>query len=88
MTDNIQQGYHITEIEKGVYGEASKIKEEVDEFLDAECQGAKLMALHELSDLYGAMAAYLRKYYPTFTMEDLEIMSSITKRAFESSHRK
>ena len=29
-------GYHVKEIQRGTYGELSKIKEEVDEALDAE----------------------------------------------------
>ena len=48
-------GYHLRKIAKGSPGEASKIKEELEEFLDAVDQGVKIMALVELSDLYGAI---------------------------------
>lgn len=36
--------YHVKEIPRGVYGEISKIVEEVQELQDAEEQGARLMA--------------------------------------------
>ena len=45
------------------------------------------MALQELSDLVGAIKAYLENYVPTIELEDLETMARITKRAFESGHR-
>jgi hypothetical protein len=80
-------GYHINKPVKGVYGEASKIKEELEELMDALDQDAKLMALQELSDMYGAMSAFLKKHYSGFTMKDLEKMSDITKRAFENGER-
>lgn len=80
-------GYHLAKIEKGQYGEASKIKEEAEELIDSIAQGSKLMALQECSDLYGAIRAYLAKYHPTITMSDLEKMSDITKRAFENGYR-
>lgn len=78
-------GYHLTEIAKGVFGELSKIQEEVDEIRDAESQNNKIMVGLELSDLYGAIKAYASKY--NLTMEDLEIMSKATERAFQSGHR-
>lgn len=43
--------YHIRKIRRGKFGEASKIREELDEFIDACEQGCKLMALQELSDI-------------------------------------
>ena len=45
------------------------------------------MALVELSDLIGAINLYLEKHFPNMTMADLEKMSAITRRAFESGHR-
>lgn len=81
------KGYHITDIPKGVLGEASKIVEEAQEFADACLQKSNIMALVELSDLYGAMEHYLNKHHPTVTMADLETMASITKRAFDSGQR-
>lgn len=80
-------GYHLIDIPRGTYGELSKIKEEVAEIEDSVTQGCKIMELVELSDLYGAMEGYLTKYHPGTTMEDLRIMSSITKRAFRSGAR-
>jgi hypothetical protein len=45
------------------------------------------MALLELSDLVGAIQAYLEKNHPDFLLKDLEIMSSITRRVFKNGHR-
>jgi len=81
-------GYHITEIQKGVCGESSKILEEVHELIDAEAQGCRIMALVELSDLIGAIELYLKKHYPGMCLSDLGIMSLITQRAFRSGARK
>lgn len=80
-------GYHLKPISKGILGQASKIQEELDELLDAEQQGSKLMVLIELSDLYGAIEEYLIKHHPELSMEDLRIMSDITKRVFQNGRR-
>lgn len=80
-------GYHLQEIEKGVLGEASKIKEEIDEFMDAESQGVSLMSLIELSDVYGAITAFLEQHHPSISMNDLAEMSRVTQRAFQNGHR-
>lgn len=80
--------YHITKIEPGVYGEASKIREEFEEFMDAsETQGCKVMELVELSDMIGAIEAYVKLKY-NMNLNDLIQMSNVTKRAFNSGHRK
>jgi hypothetical protein len=50
--------WHERPILKGVYGQLSKIQEELDEARDAEEQGLYIMLLIELSDLYGALAGY------------------------------
>ena len=82
-------GYHLKEIKRGVYGELSKIREEVDEMEDAAEQGNKLMVLIELSDLVGAIKGYLEKEYgDQMNLDDLVIMALATKRAFESGARK
>lgn len=81
-------GYHIQPIPEGIPGELSKLLEEVYEALDAEAQGSRIMLLVELSDLYGAIQLYMEKYFPGMTMQDLRIMSDITRRAFETGHRK
>lgn len=80
-------GYHMTEIEKGVLGEASKVLEETNEFVDAAAQGVSIMALVELSDLVGAIEAYLAKHHPSMSLDDLRAMSFVTKRAFENGRR-
>ena len=80
-------GYHLKEIKKGTIGEISKIKEEIEELEDAINQDAKIMALVELSDLYGSIELYLEKHFPNIKMEDLKKMSMITQRAFKNGRR-
>lgn len=80
-------GYHLSHIPKGQIGESSKLLEEILELQDAEKQGCRIMALVELSDLYGAMVLYLEKYYSDISMEDLRKMSEITQRVFINGHR-
>ena len=80
-------GYHLTEIPRGVYGEISKIQEELEELKDAKEQSNKIMELVELSDLVGAISGYMKKYHPGFDIHDLLIMSLATKRAFEDGTR-
>jgi len=79
-------GYHLTKIQKGKLGEISKIQEELDELKDAESQHCKLMMLVELSDLYGAIEAFLNKF-PGISMNDLADMHFITKRAFQNGRQ-
>ena len=88
IKDLFMAGYHLRQIDKGILGEISKIREETDELQDAVAQGCTIMALVELSDLYGAIDHYLKKHHPGTTMEDLKIMSYITSRAFLSGRRK
>lgn len=80
-------GYHVHAIPRGEVGELSKVYEEILEALDADAQGASIMALVELSDLVGALKAYLARHHPSMTLEDLEKFSSITSRAFTSGRR-
>lgn len=80
-------GYHVRKIVKGKIGEASKILEEATEFMDAVEQNVSLMALQELSDLYGAIDAYLKTNYPSISMEDLALMARITERVFQNGFR-
>lgn len=80
-------GYHIAEIEKGKLGEISKIREEVDELIDASAQNARIMELVELSDLVGAIEAYMGNHHPSYSFDDLRIMSAITSRAFKNGAR-
>ena len=80
-------GYHVAAIPRGEWGEASKVAEEAAEFMDAVAQGARIMELVELSDLFGAMEGYLARHHPGMAMVDLAAMSAITGRAFGSGHR-
>jgi NTP pyrophosphatase (non-canonical NTP hydrolase) len=80
-------GYHLKPIEKGVLGEASKVQEEVEEFMDAVEQGVSIMALVELADLMGAVIAYLAKHHPNMTLQDLLAMNEVTARAFRNGKR-
>ena len=88
MTAIIYPGYHLTPITKGTLGEVSKIQEEFEEFLDATKQDNPLMQLQELSDMIGAIEAWLSNMHPTIGLEDLIKMHDATKRAFVNGHRK
>jgi len=61
--------FHTKEIQKGIYGELSKIKEELEEAYDAESQNQDLMLLIELSDIIGAVEGVSKRY--GFTLEQL-----------------
>ena len=87
VKDDYKPGYHLTKIERGVVGQSSKILEEVRELMDAERQGCTVMALVELSDLIGAVEAYLRFHSPSVSVHDLMRMAAITRRAFENGYR-
>jgi phosphoribosyl-ATP pyrophosphohydrolase len=78
-------GYHTVPIQKGTLGEISKILEEFSEFCDACNQGSRIMQLIELSDLLGAIEAYLASM--NLHLGDLDVMKNITKRAFENGAR-
>lgn len=80
-------GYHINKINKGILGEFSKVQEEWEELMDARQQGGKVLELCELSDLYGAIDAYLRSEY-TMTIDDIKTMSDMTVSAFREGSRK
>lgn len=78
--------YHKREVIKGVYGKFSKIQEELDEALEATEQGCKILELVELSDLYGAIEAYVENEH-NISMNDLKQMSDLTKKAFREGAR-
>lgn len=80
-------GYHLQDIPKGQLGEISKIEEELLELKDAHEQRSKIMELVELSDMLGAVALYLEKHHAGTSINDLQIFSAITRRAFENGHR-
>lgn len=79
-------GYHTVEIQKGVLGEISKIREELEELEDAERQGIKIMSMCELADLFGAIRAFALKKYG-LKMRDLHDMAKATRNAFEQGYR-
>ena len=81
----IKPGYHIAPIKKGVFGESSKMREELDELIDAESQGCKLMVMIEAADLYGALREFVERR--GYTMEDIVQLADITARAFKSGAR-
>jgi len=80
-------GYHLKTIQKGELGEPSKIREELEEFLDATDQKVSIMALVELADMVGSVEAYLAKHHPSIGLDDLKAMSDVTKRAFINGRR-
>ena len=79
-------GYHKKEIQKGVLGEFSKIKEEFDELSDAFEQEDKILQLCELTDLVGAIESYVENKF-NLTLEDLVTFSNKTKSAFKEKKR-
>lgn len=80
-------GYHLRPIIiEGVFGETSKIKEELDELEEALEQDNKILALVEIADLYGALEAVAEKL--GVTMDDVKKMSAATKRSFLEGERK
>lgn len=78
-------GYHKREIQKGVIGELSKIKEEFDELIDAAEQNNKVLIICELTDLIGAIEEYAKKF--NLTLDDLKDFSDLTKSAFKEGKR-
>ncbi len=78
-------GYHITTIQKGELGSWTKIREEFEEFQDAVNQRNDIMALLELSDMIGAIEAYVKSY--NLSLDDLITMSKATQRAFLNGGR-
>lgn len=79
-------GYHLRKIEKRQVGTIEKILEEVEEYQDAMEQGCEIMALVELSDIYGALQLVVERHNKT--MDDLKAMATVTRRAFEDGSRK
>ena len=79
-------GYHLRTINKGKLGETSKIREELEELEDALEQQNRIMALIELSDLYGALE--LVAINLGTNIEELSIMSKATMKAFREGSRK
>ena len=79
-------GYHRRQIARGIFGETSKIREELEELEDAEEQGVRVMGGCELADLYGALEARARR--EGLSMEDLAKMSALTAHVFKTGYRR
>lgn len=79
-------GYHTKEIERGVIGEFSKIREEFLEAEDAFEQDNKIMLLVELSDLLGAIEEYCLRTH-NISIDSILKMKDATKRAFTDGTR-
>lgn len=80
-------GYHKREIPtRGVFGKTSKVREELEELEEAIEQGCKILALCEMSDLYGALEGVAETY--GVTMTDIAQMSALTKSAFLDGTRR
>lgn len=79
--------YHLKKIEKGVYGDVSKIREEFEELNDAIEQKNTIMVMCELADLVGAIEGYA-EIVCGISLHDIIIMKNATKRAFTTGHRK
>jgi hypothetical protein len=80
-------GYHKSKIEKGKFGEFSKIVEEYLELEDAVSQEVKVLIICELCDLVGAIEAYANEAY-NLSLNDLIKMKNLTKEAFKEGKRK
>lgn len=79
-------GYHNREIQKGVFGEFSKIYEEYEELLDALQQRCKILVLVEISDLLGAINGYLEKFNLSIN-NNFKYDENYTPLAIESNER-
>lgn len=77
--------YHKLSIHKHNHKSPFKLQEEVLEYLDAISSNNKIMAIQELSDLYGCLENEISKF--GLTIEDLKIMSDTTKQVFEKGTR-
>lgn len=78
-------GYHTREIEKGVLGEFSKIREEFEELEDAVLQKDSILTLCELSDMVGAIEEFLKRW--NMDLATLKTFSDKTKSAFKENKR-
>ena len=75
-------GYHVNVIDKGVYGQFSKVAEEFQEVQDAWEQKCSIMALVELSDMLGAMEAF----YPNFHKHIEQAREQLRHRLVQNKH--
>lgn len=78
--------YHKLRIHKHNASSVFKIQEEFYEYLDAVATKNPIMAVQELSDLYGCIENEVAKY--GMSIDDLKTMSNLTKDVFKSGVRK
>ena len=78
--------YHLSEIQRGILGDITKISEEYLELMDAHTQQNRVLEICELCDLIGAIEAYAESF--NLSLDDLVKMKESTKRAFEEGTRK
>lgn len=86
MNNEIATGYHTKNIDKGVIGEFSKIREEFEELEDAYNQDDNVLMICELTDLIGSIEEFSIKKY-NLSIEDLKKFSDKTKNAFKTGKR-
>lgn len=77
--------YHNIKIPKTHHTSHFKIQEEVMEYLDAISSGNKIMAIQELSDVYGCLENLTHSL--GYSVDDLKVMSDTTKRVFNGGIR-
>ena len=77
-------GYHTKRIDKGVYGDFSKVKEEFEELEDAwNNRKSVALTICELADLYGSMKAFAEKTL-NIPMEEIVKFSELTDEVYLS----
>jgi hypothetical protein len=80
-------GYHLRPIQtQGVFGEPSKLREELEELEEALEQDNRILALCELADLYGALEGVADSLGSN--IEEVATMAAATKRSFLGGERK
>lgn len=77
--------YHKLKIHKHSVDSPYKLQEEFLEYIDALATGNKVMAIQELSDLFGCIENEVQKF--GMSVDDLKVMSDLTKEVFESGTR-
>lgn len=78
-------GYHKLKLMKHSNSSLWKIEEEMLEYIDAISTNNKVMAIQELSDLFGVIEDQANKM--GITIEELKTMSDLTKSVFQSGAR-
>lgn len=79
-------GYHNKVINRGDFGEFSKIIEEFEELQDAHEQEDVILQMCEMSDLIGAIEAYAEKHLKV-SLSDIIKFKEKTKSSFEEGKR-